>query len=226
MTYFDYIFLLGDPERFHLTLTVTATSRAQAVEKANQSLAESDESHSFSPYTPVREGYLTLNEENLRVTETDIVQESPCWLEEPAKAIQLLEESGYDWSGSAASPWPEMLDSGEGHWMKPLQDDEEKGIYGFLKVNARPDVNSKSWAFEIIAWLYPGAMWRCSEGGTGYRVELSDGIRCLREEELVEVLESYERKFADLIYVLREADPEDGFPLSEQERQQGVICGF
>ncbi len=226
MTYFDYILLLGDPERFHLTLTVTATSRAQAVEKANQFLAESGESHSFSPYTPVREGHLTLNEDNLRVTETDIVQKCPCWLDEPAQAIKLREESGYDWSGSDSSPWPEMLDSGQGHWMKPLQDDENQGIYGFLKVNARPDINISSWAFKVGAWLYPGAMWRCDEGGDGYRVELSDAFGGMNEDELLKHLESYERKFADLIYVLREADPEDGFPLSVQERQQVVIRGF
>lgn len=225
MTYFDYIFLLGDPARFHLTLTVTAISRVLAVEKANQSLAESDTSHSFSPYTPVREAHLTLNEDNLRVTEADIVQESPCWLEEPAQAIQLLEESGYEWQGEEA-PWPTMLDSGEGHWMKPLQDDENQGIYGFLKVDARPDLNIGGWSFRATTWLYPMAMWRCSEGRTGYRVKLSDAFGGMCEEELVKVLDSHERKFADLIYVLREADPEDGFALSEQERKKGVICGF
>jgi len=119
-----------------------------------------------------------------------------------------------------------MLDSGEGHWMKPLQDDENQGIYGFLKVNARPDVNARSWAFEIIAWLYSGAMWRCSESRTGYRVELSDAVGGMGEDELVKYLEFYERKFTDITYVLREADPEDGFALSVQEQQQGVICGF
>jgi len=57
-------------------------------------------------------------------------------------------------------------------------------------------------------------------------VELSDALSGMNEDELVKYLESYERKFADPIFVLRDADSEDGYPLSEQERQNGVICGF
>lgn len=57
-------------------------------------------------------------------------------------------------------------------------------------------------------------------------MELSDALSGMNEDELVKYLESYERKFADPIFVLRDADSEDGYPLSEQERQNGVICGF
>jgi hypothetical protein len=226
MKFFDYIFQLGDEERFYLNLTVTATSREQAVEKANYALAEPGESHSFFIGSPVRESFVTLNENNLRVSEADIVHESPCWLSNPAKAAEMLDALGYGWSGSTDSPWPEMLESGEGHWMKSLEDGESEGIYGFLKVDARPDYNLKDWAFSIKAWLYPGAMWLCSDGGIGYRVELSDAVGILREAELIEKLEAYEDKFVALIYALREADPKEGYPLSSGERQNGAIHGF
>jgi hypothetical protein len=220
----DYLFLLGDPEQFHLTFTVVAKTREQAVKKANEALAKEECSHSVSLYGPARDGDLAINGERVRVAVNNIVNESPSWLSPPEKANTFLIERGYEWSETDQIWSDYIMETGEGNWNFTYATAE--GIYGMLRLDARPDYNMKDWSFRYSLRLYPMAQWNIHHNKVAYRIELTSAHDTMDQDELIKWLPRYEQKFAELTYVLRQADPEDGYPLLPDEKAVGHIINI
>lgn len=102
-------------------------------------------------------------------------------------------------------------------------------IYGFIKVSGRVAHAENKWGFSIHAHLYPTNRANGltgEEGGVRYRVDLEATQGFISDQDLPAMLDAYEKKFSELVYALRAADPVDGFPLTEEEKGQRNLQGF
>jgi len=203
----NYRFLIKS-SHLNLLFTVIALSSVEAVRTANETLAIPQENQPIYMGLAISHASVTINE-NYRVDESMILDVTPVDCAVLEKAYDYLIEEGYEYQGGKEALWQDE----EPSFMQPLET-RDGGIYGFLKVETHYDHNLENWSFRVHAHLYPVAMGRLidGQGGALYKVHFQDGQLYTTLEELPTILKIYERKFKDLILVLRDADPIDGLP--------------
>jgi hypothetical protein len=210
---------------------VLASSRAEAVAKANNDFEEGTESGMFYIGSNTGEGSFTFSED-FRVADSHIIEESD--IEPiPQQALVALQERAYE-NGNVSrtiEDWAQdLLQKGRGSWVKAFMtgDGSESRMYGTLFVRGHL-TNQRTWYFGIECFIYPGPYAQgLKEDGSGalYKVILRAAQSQVGDKELGAMLDAYEAKFAQLVYALREADPVDGLPLSDIEKTIGGIEGF
>lgn len=206
----NYRFLIEQPGQFTFTFLVSANSAEEAVKMVNESETESMEGEHLHLSEPFHHAYFVIGDE-FKVDASMIVEETSSDHALPTKVVDYLVSQGYDYDLNEVENLLHDEEPGFSKYLETI----DGGIYAFLKVTAHYEHNIQDWSFRMKAHLYPLSNARMVEGdgGARYRVDLQDGQLFTTFEELTKILEIYENKFMDLIYILREADPKDGLPL-------------
>jgi hypothetical protein len=206
----DYLFRIGEPDGLHLYFNVAANSRSEAVQIANEDIAEERESSHLYFSLRVPDADLVINTD-FRVTEEMIVEEAPANREVLFRAHKYLSEQGYEYGGDERDLWHDR----DPDFTKAIYTEDGEGIYGLFKVHAYFEHNINNYTFRVEAILYPvgGARIAEGEGKLRYTVDFRDRQLYTTLDELPLILGFYESKFELLINALRQADPLDGLPL-------------
>lgn len=209
----EFLFKIGEPSGIEVYLKVTADSADEAVEIANEEIAEESESSHFYFRSRITDAFLNASPE-FRVDKSMIVDEQPASRDVLLRAYHFLTERGYEYSGDEDDLWHDK----EPQFRKPLWTEDGGGIYGFYLVAAHYEWNIEKYSFRVKAVLYPvgGARIVDGEGGLHYTVNFMDRQLYTTLDELPVMLEFYESKFMALITALRNADPMDGLPFDSE----------
>jgi hypothetical protein len=211
----NYRFLIETPSGLELTFSVSANSPDEAVTIANEAFAEDNQSADVYLRANVHHAQFYVGPQ-FRVDQSMIVEESEASITTLERAMNYLDQQGYELVGPKEDLWIE-----ERPQFRKMLETPDGGIYGFLFVEAYYEHNINNYSFKIKAALYPIANARIvdGEGGLRYSVLFQDKQLYTTLDELPLILDFYESKFLGLINVLREADPLDGLPLNEVEEQ-------
>lgn len=207
----NYQFYIGDERGLSLYFSVVANSRKEAVKLANEEIAEPDESSSIHLRMRTRHAFVNLDE-NFRVNESMIIDESLVSHVLPKKAYDFLLQQGYALDYDYEDQ--DLFYDETPQFTKSLKT-ESGDIYGFFQVSTKYEYNTNDFTYCLNAILYPLKSARIIDGrgGLNYRVIIEDGQLYITLDELPSLLELYEQKFEKLITALRLADPDDGLPL-------------
>jgi hypothetical protein len=197
-----YIFILRQVKA-DLQFTVTAATRGEAVKLASEALQETGSlifgAGLTEPDFHSAEWMIKL--EN-KIDETMIAGETPLAADDLLEAHRVLEQMGYDYQGNN-----EMLGADDAPlFTKVLWTEDERGSDAFLRVRARLDSDSGVHNFHIEAVLYPTGRADLKRGEAFYAVDFRDKQYAITATDLPQAIEIYERKFTELIQILRRAN--------------------
>jgi len=197
-----YIFILREIKA-DLQFIVPAANRTEAVKQANEDLRETESlilgTGLAEPDFHSAEWRIKLESE---IDETMIAGETPLATDDLLEAHRVLDQMGYDYQGDA-----EMLGADDAPlFTKVLWTEDGLGSDAFLRVRARLDTDAGVYNFHIEAVLYPTGRGDLKRGEAFYAVDFRDKQRAITAGDLPQAIEIYERKFTELIQILRRAN--------------------
>jgi hypothetical protein len=209
----EYHFRIGEESGLQMYFKITANSPDEAVAIANEEIAQEDPSAAVSLRLRIHDAYVDLSSD-FRVDKSMIIEECPTSREVLMRALRYLKSQDYEYSSEEDILWHDD----EPQFTKSIFTDD-LGIYAFLEVSARYEVNIQEYSFWVGAVLNPVGPARIADGdgGLNYSVHFRDQQLYTTLDELAVVLAFYESKFLALMTALRQADPLDGLPVERAE---------
>ena len=120
------------------------------------------------------------------------------------RAYRMLDAAGYGyaWSG-AGDPEEALARDDTPLFTKPIWTEDESGVNAYLQVRAAYEDDEVGYGFRLEAILYPTGRGELARGEVPFRARFEDKQYFIGTDELPEALAAYEKKFLELINLIR-----------------------